>query len=134
MMARLTLIVAATIPDAIEAQTRDTVVQAHPEYQAGNLRRLLMGENYRKEWATPIHVPVLDLYSYGGGLTPLKTGGGQATSSLRLLGADGAQYSFRPVFKSVVNLPDEFRYTLIWTMFEDARTAIHPTGAIAPTP
>jgi len=134
MMPRLTLIVAALVPDAIEAQTRDTVVQAHPEYQAGNLRRLLMGENYRKEWATPIHVPVLDLYSYGGGLTPLKTGGGQATSSLRLLGADGTQYSFRPVFKSVVNLPDEFRHTIIWTMFEDARSAIHPTGTIAPTP
>jgi hypothetical protein len=31
-----------------------------------------IGENYRKEWVTPLRLPVLDMGSEFGGLTPLK--------------------------------------------------------------
>ncbi|HUQ18155.1 MAG TPA: hypothetical protein VM099_00970 [Gemmatimonadaceae bacterium] len=140
-MPRLTLLVAALAPDAVEGQTassvfpaKDTVVQAHREYEAGRFRRFLMGDNYRDEWATPIRVPILDLSSYGGGLKAYRAGGGKATRSLRFLGRDSVQYVFRPLFKSVVELPDQFKNTLIWTLAEDGRSAFHPTGVLAPTP
>ncbi|HEX6042226.1 BamA/TamA family outer membrane protein, partial [Longimicrobium sp.] len=78
----------------------DTVrVVANPGYQAGSLRRFFLGRSYRDLWAAPIDVPVLDLGSFAGGLTPTETGGGNQTLSLRFRGADGKEYGFRSVDK-----------------------------------
>lgn len=124
--------------DDLKAQRRsepvagkDTVVAAHPGYEAGSFFKFFFGDNYRDLWTTPIRVPFLDLRAYAGGLKAFKTGGGQATKTLRLLGPDSSQYVFRPVHKSVIDLPDEFKHTIIWKLYQDSRSALHPTAPVA---
>src|SRR5262249_14242958 len=41
-----------------------------PQYQAGGVHRFLWGADYRDLYATPVELPVLDMRSYAGGLTP----------------------------------------------------------------
>lgn len=81
------------------AGQRDTVAVAGPQYRAGALKRALLGSSYRDLWTTPVRVPVLDLGTFAGGLTPTEEGGGNQTVSLRFRGADGREYAFRSVDK-----------------------------------
>jgi hypothetical protein len=80
-------------PPAVRAESMTVVASTH--YQAGALRRWVVGSAYRDLWAMPIRVPVLDLDTYAGGLRPTKEGGGLQTKSLRLEAAGGLQYVFR---------------------------------------
>jgi hypothetical protein len=43
------------------SQQRSTIqTPANPKLKGNGFTRFLMGENYRQEWTTPIHVPVLN--------------------------------------------------------------------------
>ncbi|HEX6371189.1 MAG TPA: hypothetical protein VF006_19880 [Longimicrobium sp.] len=91
---------AALLAAPLAAQSGETVqVAAGPQYRAGALKRALLGRSYRELWTTPATVPVLDLSTFAGGLTPTETGGGNQTLSLRFKGADGREYAFRSVDK-----------------------------------
>jgi hypothetical protein len=94
---------------------------------------MLMGDNWRDEWVTPITVPFLDLRSFAGGIRPTETGGGLQTLNLRFEAKDGTQYVFRPVRKGVA-LPDLYRHTIIWAMIADARSSLHPTAPLPGSP
>ena len=59
-------------------------VAAGPEYAAGPLKRWLFGSDYRRAWLTPIRVPVLDLATCAGGLTPLSLPSTKPILSTRL--------------------------------------------------
>ena len=114
---------------------RDSVtVAAGATYAAGSLHRTLLGDDYRDEWTMPIKVPVLDLRNFAGGLTPTRVGGGRQTRSLRFVTPDSAEFVFRPVFKAQTILPDQFKHTIIWTVFKDQGAASHPGGAVAAAP
>ena len=106
-----------------------------PNYQKGGLYRFFFGAHYRDLWTKPIRVPVLDLTSFAGGLTPTQRGGGQQTKSLRLAGRDGREYAFRSLDKdpSVV-LPADLRETFADRVFQDQISAGHPTGALVVGP
>ena len=52
-------------------------ISANPGLKGNGFKRWLIGENYREEWTDSIRVPVLDLKSDFGGLTPEKEGGGK---------------------------------------------------------
>ena len=68
----------------------DSVVVVPGEiYKAGHFHRVLLGNNYRDEWTTPIKVPVFNPRTFHGGLKPTKTGGGAQTISLRFETPDG---------------------------------------------
>ena len=96
-------------------------------YRANSLHRMLMGKHYRHAWATPVQVEVLDLRSYGGGLKPLKKGGGKQTLSLTLEGADGRRYKFRTIEKDPgPALPPEMRDTVAEAVVQDQISAQHP--------
>jgi len=87
---------------AVSAQTgfRDTVtVVPNKHYSKDFIYRFFFGDHYRDLWTTAIRVPVLDLATFAGGLTPTKKGGGQQTKSLRFKAGDGKQYQFRSVDK-----------------------------------
>ncbi len=112
---------------------RDTVVVAGPHYAKGGAYRFVFGTGYRALWTTPVAVPVLDLRTFAGGLTPLSAGGGFQTKSIWFRGADGYQYAFRGVDKVPVVLP-ELDSTFIQDIIQDAISAGHPgaPGVVAP--
>jgi hypothetical protein len=123
---------AQTLP---EIRARDSVtIIASDKYRKGGFHRFLFGDNYRDIWATPVKAPVLDLADFAGGLTPTEIGGGKQTRALRFKGANGREYSFRPVYKALLDLPDSFRGTIIWNLVMDARSASHPTAPVSAPP
>src|SRR5690349_18878791 len=89
-------------------------VIAGKEYQSSRWHKWLWGEDYREEWTTPVRIPVLNLDSAFGGLTPIKEGGGRQTKSLRLKDASGRQFVLRSVNKTYTGaLPELYRGTII---------------------
>ena len=103
----------------------DTILQfrptiAGPEYKSSLFHQWLWGSNYRKEWVTPVGVPVMILDTAKGGLIAYKAGGGHQTKSLHLKTADGKEYALRSVNKSLSKvLPESFRHTFIENIAND---------------
>ncbi|MCY4506758.1 MAG: hypothetical protein OXG35_07325 [Acidobacteria bacterium] len=73
--------------DAVAAQAGRLIYRSIPEkgdtthtvvpggrFKANRLRQWSYGSNYRQLWTTPIAVPVLDLDTVGGGLSPMRPG------------------------------------------------------------
>ena len=66
-------------------------VAANSAFKTNGSKKFWMGSNYRTEWKTPVTVPVINLSTEKGGLTPTKRGGGKQTKSLRLEAANGEE-------------------------------------------
>jgi Omp85 superfamily domain len=105
-----------------------------PQFKAGGIHRCLWGSDYRDLWTTPVALEVLDLRTYAGGLTPTRILGHGQTKALGLKGADGKDYTFRPVVKDPVGLlPEELRETVARNVLLDQMASGHPAGhVIAP--
>lgn len=116
------------------ASKDSVVVKANGRYGASGFHRLMMGDGYRDVWGTPIKVPVLDLRTYAGGLKATEVGGTAQTKSLRLVGANGWTYTFRPVYKDRLAFLKPFENTIIMDVFRDGLSALHPTGPLAAAP
>ena len=103
-------------------------IAANTEYnKAGKFKRVILGDHYRKEWATAVDVEILDINTYAGGLTPVKMGGGLQTKSLRLDGADGQQYVLRSVNKDPSKaLVAELRGTFAEDIVQDQISSSNP--------
>jgi len=107
----------------------DTVtVAAGTHYSAGGIRRWLFGSEYRALWITPVRVPVLDLRTTAGGLTPTTAGGGQQTLSLRFRGANGQFYGFRSVDKDPDVLPPILEGSIVEQVVQDQISSSHPAS------
>lgn len=128
----------ATMATSTLPAQRDTVSRTEaigPQYQAVALHRFLFGGFYRNLWTTPVSIPILDLATFAGGLTPVKEGGGQQTHSLRFVGADGQQYSFRSVDKDPAgSLPPLLRQTALAGLLRDQTSAAHPAAPLVVAP
>jgi surface antigen Omp85-like protein len=126
----------AQAPRADSTPPGSTVrIAAGPQYRAGWFHRIFFGTRYRKLWATPIQVEVLDLDTFAGGLHAVRRGGGQQTRSLRLEGENGKAYSFRSVNKDPSGaLPPELRNTAAADIAQDQISAAHPAGALVVAP
>ncbi|HEY1009353.1 MAG TPA: metallophosphoesterase, partial [Daejeonella sp.] len=106
-------------------------VIAGDAFTAGPLKRQLFGEHYRDTWAIPIKVKYLDLNTFGGGLTPVKLGGGKQTTSLQMEGKDKNLYQFRTVAKNpAALLPEGFLKTFAEDLIQDQISSAHPYGAL----
>jgi hypothetical protein len=129
-----------------KAKPESATVVAGKHYQAGKFHRWFLGDNYRDLWTTPIRVPVFDWHSFAGGLHPTKEGGGNQTKSLRFETAEGDEYVFRLVDKTV-RAPEQLKGTPVaWLIQDVAVSAQHPgggevtarlvkaTGVLHPTP
>src|ERR1051326_6071561 len=70
---------------AASVRVDSMAVVAGERYEAGGFVRWLAGDGYRDLWTTRIHVPVLDIHTFKGGLEPVKEGGGnqEHTSELQ---------------------------------------------------
>ena len=114
---------------------RNVVTAAGERYRAGAVHRLVLGRHYRDLWTTQIEVEVLDLSTFAGGLTPLRRGGGLSTRSLRFLGADGREWTFRSVDKDPTPLLNSiFRESVVDDLVQDGISAAHPYGALVAPP
>src|SRR5207248_888100 len=103
-------------------------------YRAGPLHRKLLGDNYRDEWTTPITVPVLNLKTFHGGLTPTKEGGGFQAPNLRFVAPDRSEYVFRMVRKIHLILGKEYEHTVVWYVVRDEGSASYPTANLGTAP
>jgi hypothetical protein len=102
-----------------------------PRFSNSALTRSLFGERYRDLWKTPVEVPVVDVGTEAGGLTPVKRSGGNQTVGLRLRGGDGHLYDFRLLEKGGTGqLPAELRDGLAADVVYELRAAAVPYGAI----
>jgi hypothetical protein len=101
------------------------------DYQASSFLRFFMGDHWRNLWITPIKVPVLNLNSFAGGLTPIKKGGGQQTRSLTLRGENGKEYKFRSINKDVSKgLPSDFMGSVVDEFMQDQISVINPASSV----
>ncbi len=106
-------------------QTKTIVPGKH--YEAGWLHELFFGAHWRDLWTTPVKVDVVDLNTYGGGLTPLKRGGGLQTLSLRFKGGDGKEYKFRSLDKDPKKvLPKDLQESIGAVIVQDQISSSNP--------
>lgn len=112
------------------------VARAHPAYnRAGGFSRLWFGDNYRREWAASVRLPVLRLSEIDGGLKPEKLGGGFQSTSLRVKSGHGVEYTLRSVEKSPDKvLPPAFQGTFARELMDDATSGQHPYSALIVPP
>lgn len=121
-------IIPGDIPDYSDSTVR---LKASNQYNVGKFTRWLMGENYRREWNTPVEFPVFDIGNEQGGLKIVKRGGGQQTKSVRLEAGDGRQWVLRSVEKYVEGaLPDELWGTMAVDIVQDGISQSHPYAAM----
>jgi len=124
-------VLALLTPVAVHAQRDSVTVVAGAEYAGAPLRAALLGRDYRSLWTTPIRVEVLDLRTFAGGLTPMRTGGGNQTLSLRFQGADGREYAFRSVNKDHSRaFSEDLKHTVVDDIVQDQVSSLHPAGAL----
>jgi hypothetical protein len=116
------------------AQTgKDSASAAGGHFSTSGGRYFWMGSNYRKEWNTPIKVPVLNLAAEHGGLTPVKRGGGKQTKSLRLEDSKGRQYTLRSIAKFITSktLPGDLQSEAAADLVSDGVSASYPYAALS---
>ncbi len=117
-------------PQALSNYPDSITYAADSFYAAGESQRKFMGTMYRDAWITPVKLPVLDLATKLGGLTPIKKGGGIQSKSLRMVDKKGQQYVIRSVKKDVsLLIPKEANQTFLQDLVQDALSMSHPYGA-----
>lgn len=111
----------------------DKITRAiEPAYDSvGGFHRFWLGSGYRKIWAAPVELKVLQLDKEKGGLKPVGLGGGFQTRSLRLQDAAGKQWVLRSVQKYPERrLPQYLRGTIAQRILQDQVVTVHPFGAL----
>jgi hypothetical protein len=110
-------------------------VVAGEQFAKGGFYAFLFGRNYRDLWTTPVVLPVLDLATFEGGLTPVRRVGHGQTQALALEGKDGREWTFRPVVKDPVGLlPEGLRKSVAADFIRDQMSSQHPAGHMVVPP
>ncbi len=119
-----------------QAQTDSMTVAANSSFKINGSKKFWMGSNYRAEWKTPITVPIINMSTEKGGLTPVKKGGGKQTKSLRLEDPTGRQYSFRSIKKFITgkSLPLDLQSEAAEDLVADGVSASYPYAALSLPP
>ena len=109
-------------------EKRTITIAANTQYdKASKFKRIMLGQHYRREWATAVDIEILDMEAEAGGLTPLKLGGGLQTRSLRLKGGDGKEYVLRSVNKDPSKaIVEELRGTFAEDIVQDQISSANP--------
>ena len=117
----------ASSQKAAPDSTRYKTVVAGPQYGTSSFHQWKWGRHYRKEWATPVLVPVLILDTVSGGLTPYQAGGGRQSKNLRLRDAQGREWVLRSIDKTFTGaLPEIFHNTFVEKIANDQVSIAHP--------
>lgn len=133
----------------VNAQFKDTTtVPASRRYkEASGLKRWALGNNYRKEWSTPVNMKVFHIKTEKGGFKITGLGGGKQTKSLKLEDKNGVEWTLRTLDKDPEQaIPENFRNSIAEDVVQDLISAAHPyapltipdlaraTGVVAPSP
>lgn len=103
---------------------------AAPNYHASESKRFWLGRNYRNAWTSVVKLPVLNMDTLIGGLTPLRKGGGRQSLAMRLEGSDGKEYVLRGLYKdATLSLPQFAQGTMLEDIYQDQMSMDHPYGA-----
>ena len=95
------------------------------------LRKIFIGTNYRREWTTPVTIPVFRLKKERGGFSIVDSGGGRQTNTLRLIDKHANEWVLRSVDKDIEkSLVPALRNTMVETLMQDLQSAIHPYAAL----
>ncbi|WP_341834567.1 BamA/TamA family outer membrane protein [Chitinophaga pollutisoli] len=114
--------------EAAKPMPDSVTMAADPRYvNINGFHRLMLGENYRKVWATPLTFPVIDIDTTKGGLKVTKRGGGMQTRSLRLEDTSGREWVLRSVVKNPTSaVPEALRETFAREIVQDQISASNP--------
>lgn len=107
----------------------DSVVVAasHKYSRVTPLKYFFLGKNYRREWCTPVAMPVFHIESTKGGFAIGKLGGGQQTKTLHLIAKNGSKWVLRTVDKDVTEaMPSYLRHTIFQNIVQDQISAAYP--------
>jgi hypothetical protein len=89
------------------------------------LTKIFLGTNYRKEWETPVKLPVFRMNELG--LKIKELGGGQQTISLQMADQNGHDWSLRSIDKNVSKaLPKRLQKSFILYLTQQIISAAHP--------
>lgn len=125
------LLAALLLAGAAPATPETRTVVAGKEFDRSGTWRFWFGEGFREAWATPIEVPVLDLATEAGGLTPLRQVGGFQTEGLAMKAANGAGFTFRKLEKHPERvLPEAWRDSELRQIAIDQTAAAHPAATV----
>ena len=123
-------------PSSWQKFSDSTIVKVHPSYNdVSGIHRWFFGENFRKEWAAPVKLPVIKISQVNGGLLPIKEGGGLQSKSLRLEDKTGREWVLRSVEKVPDKLlPEGLQGTFAVDWVDDEFSGQHPYSALIVPP
>ena len=107
-------------------------IAANKQYaKASGFKRVMLGNNYRKEWATPVKLKVFDINKEHGGFKIEGLGGGKQTRSLHMKDTAGVKWTLRSLNKDPQKaIPENFRNTVAADIVQDMISAANPYGAL----
>lgn len=113
--------------EPVTATVVKSSVYGKEEVEKNALTKGILGRHYRSLYYVPIEVPVLNVDTLFGGLTPYRRGGGMATMSLHTEGGDGQLYQLRSVRKNPAQLlPSMLEKSFAADLTADVFTSVHP--------
>lgn len=126
------------VKDTVTAEYvyKNTVAAPASSYYNKNLtglKKWFNGNNYRKEWSTPIELKVFNIKKEKGGFTIEGMGGGNQTKSLKLVDKEGKPWALRTLDKDPEKVvPENLKNTIASEIVRDMISASHPyaTGVI----
>ncbi|MCA0132562.1 metallophosphoesterase [Winogradskyella alexanderae] len=119
------------------SETVEASIYKEEDTEKSGFYKFLWGDRFRKQFATPVKAPTVNLDTLFGGLKPIRKGGGNQSKSLRLEDKNGAQYVMRALEKQASQylqalvfkdkyigdkLDDDFTTNLVMDVF----TGSHP--------
>ncbi len=103
--------------------------------KVSGLKRKLLGNNYRKEWATPVTARKFNLKQEKGGFKIVSLGGGKQTKTLRLKDKKGREWILRTITKDPTEVvPRNFRNSVAEDLVQDFTSATHPYAPLTVPP
>jgi len=117
----------------VEYAYKDSVViSASDRYKnPSGFRKTFLGNNYRREWSTPVKFKEFNISKEMGGFKIGSLGGGKQTKSLRLIDKRGKEWTLRSIDKEPENvIPETLRGTLANDIIQDIISASHPYAPV----
>ena len=97
-----------------------------------SIQRTFNGNNYRREWSTPVSLKVFNINKEKGGFKIDGVGGGKQTKSLHLVDKNGLEWTLRTIDKDpTFAVPQNFRQSFASNIVQDMISAAHPYAPLA---